>query len=91
MITTILDLLKQKVGISTEVRDAYLTSIIESIITELEDEKGLNLDSENMNHIMFIVDYAESRYYSRDTDKSLPRHLQWRLHNLLISNGDKNV
>lgn len=87
---TILDLVKARLGISTNVRDAYLNTIIESIITELEDEKGITLVTDNANHLMFIVDYSSWRYQSRDSTGAMPEHLKWRLKNLYIS-GDKNV
>jgi len=84
---TILELVKSRLGISSIVRDAYLISIIESVINELEDEKGITLDSKSMNHTMFIVDYATWRYQSRDSEKGIPRHLQFRLHNIMLHNG----
>lgn len=83
----ILALLKARIGISSTVRDTYLTAIVNSIVAELENEKGIVLDKENMNQVMFIVDYAAWRYQNRDGDKGLPRHLQFRLHNLIIHNG----
>lgn len=86
-ITTILDLIKARLGISTDIRDAYLSAIIESVIKELEDEKGIILDPDNMNHTMFIVDYSVWRYQSRDSAGEIPKHLQWRLRNLYIHNG----
>lgn len=84
---TILALLKARIGISSNIRDTYLAAIVDSIVVELEDEKGIVLDKENMNQVMFIVDYATWRYQNRDGDKGLPRHLQFRLHNLLLHNG----
>lgn len=88
--STVLQLVKARLGISTNVRDTYLISIIESVIRELEDEKGIVLEGENMNHIMFVVDYATWRYQSRDSSGDIPRHLQWRLRNLFIHNGGKD-
>lgn len=84
---TILELIKARIGISSNVRDTYLTVIVDSIVQELEDEKGIALDSNNMNHVMFVVDYSTWRYQNRDGDKGMPRHLQFRLHNLMIHNG----
>ena len=81
---TILELVKARLGISSYIRDTYLLAIIESIITELEDEKGILLDSENANHLMFVVDYSTWRYQSKDEAGGMPRHLQFRLHNLVI-------
>jgi hypothetical protein len=88
--STVLELVKARLGISTDVRDAYLTSIIQSVVEELEEQQGIKIDNENIIHTMFIVDYATWRYQSRDSSGAMPRHLQWRLHNLIIS-GDNDV
>lgn len=88
---TILSLVKARIGISSSVRDTYLTAIVNSIIKELEDEKGITLDSQNMNHVMFIVDYSTWRYQNRDGEKGIPRHLQFRLHNLMIHDGGATI
>lgn len=87
--STVLELAKARLGISTTVRDTYLVSIIGSVIKELEDEKGITLETDNINHIMFIVDYATWRYQSRDSAGDVPKHLKWRLKNLFIHNGGK--
>jgi len=47
----------------------------------------LVLDGTNPYHLMFVVDYATWRYQSRDSDGAMPRHLQFRLHNLMIHAG----
>ncbi|KGL45059.1 hypothetical protein EP56_05740 [Listeriaceae bacterium FSL A5-0209] len=86
----ILVLVKARLGITTTVRDTYLSAIVSSIIKELTDEKGIVLEDDNPNHQMFIVDYATWRYENRGADR-VPRHLQYRLHNLIIHNrGVKN-
>lgn len=82
---TILDLVKARLSLSTDKRDTYLTVIISSVITELVDEKGLTLDAENNNQLMFVVDYASWRYMNRDSNAGMPRHLQFRLHNLVLN------
>lgn len=81
-----LPLLKARLGISTTIRDSYLEAILKSIIKELEDEKGLTLDESNFNHLMFVVDYSSWRYENKGSDGGMPRHLQFRIHNLMISN-----
>jgi hypothetical protein len=83
-ITTILGLVKASLGISTTVRDTYLQAIINGLVTELEDEQGLVLDRANPYHLIFIVDYSVWRYQSKDKDSGMPRHLQYRLHNLVV-------
>ena len=87
--STVVALVKERLGIKTDVRDTYLTAIVDGVIKELEDEKGLALDGANPYHLMFVVDYATWRYQSRDSEGSMPRHLQYRLHNLFIhARGD---
>ena len=86
---TIISLVKDRLGIKTDVRDTYLAAIVDGVVKELEDEKGLVLDGANPYHLMFVVDYATWRYQSRDSDTGMPRHLQYRLHNLFIhARGD---
>lgn len=84
---TILALVKARLGISTTVRDSYLTAIINGVLKELEDEKGLVLDGTNSYHLIFVVDYVTWRYQSRDSEGSMPRHLKYRMHNLLLHVG----
>lgn len=86
-INTILALVKARLGLTSGVRDTYLEAIIRGIVSELETEKGLELDVSSPHHLMFIVDLATWRYQSRDEPGAMPRHLQYRLHNLLISAG----
>ena|SRR5690625_3428182 len=94
---TIVSLVKDRLGIRTDVRDSYISVISESVIKELEDEKGLSLDEDNPYHLMFVVDYSTWRYQSvTNMDNvttgnalSLPRHLQFRLHNLVLHVGAK--
>lgn len=89
-ITQILALVKARLGITTAVRDTYLTAIISGVLDELTKEKGITLNDEDANHLMFVVDYATWRYQSRDESGAMPRHLQYRLHNLIISSGGGN-
>jgi len=87
---TVMALVKERLGIKTAVRDTYLTAIVGGVLKELEDEKGLALDGANPYHLIFVVDYATWRYQSKDKDK-MPRHLQYRLHNLFIHVGSSNL
>ncbi|EAG6333215.1 hypothetical protein [Listeria monocytogenes] len=87
---TILELVKAREGISSNVRDTYLLAIIDGVIQELESEKSIALDEKDANHLMFIVDYTSWRYNNRDSD-DMPRHLQYRLHNLIIQYREVHV
>lgn len=78
-----LQLLKLKLGISTDVRDAFLKSLLSAVKSEIKNVLGIVLDDKRDDHIHFIVDYAYYRYVNRDS-ASIPRHLQWRMHNLVL-------
>lgn len=84
---TVINLVKERLGIRSNVRDNYITAIVDSVIAEMKDEKGLVLDGANPYHFMFIVDYSEWRYSNRGSQDGMPRHLQFRLHNLMIKNA----
>jgi len=90
-VTIILQLVKERLGIRSVIRDTYLTAIIDGVVDELEDEKGLVLSSASPSHLLFVVDYATWRYQSRDNEGAMPRHLQFRMHNLIIHNGGATV
>lgn len=81
-----LTLVKARLGISSTVRDEYLNAIIEGVKTELTEQQGLVLDSANPSHLMFVVDLASWRYMNRDSGDGMPRHLKFRLHNMVINN-----
>lgn len=91
-------LTKARLGLSHSVRDELLKANIAAIVDELENEKGLSLNWDSANHLMFVVDYATWRYQSvgekaLDAKNPMPRHLQFRLHNLILSShrGGSNV
>jgi len=88
--STVLELVKARLGISTNVRDTYLLAIVDGVIKELEDEKGIILDSTNSYHLMFVVDYSTWRYQNRDSEGAMPRYLQYRLHNLIVHAAKKD-
>ena len=82
----LLELLKLKLGISTTLRDKPLEKIIDAVISELGENLGVVLDPERADHEMFVVDFAGYRY---EGGVDMPRHLQWRLHNLQVSSKGK--
>ena len=82
----LLELLKLKLGISTILRDKPLEKIIDAVISELGENLGVVLDPERADHEMFVVDFAAYRY---EGGVHMPRHLQWRLHNLQVSSKGK--
>lgn len=85
--TTVMGVVKERLGITSTVRDTYLLAIADSVIDELATEKGLTLNLDSPSQFMFVVDYACWRYQSRDAATGMPRHIQYRLHNLMIHVG----
>lgn len=100
-ITTALELTKARLGISTTIRDTLLNNAIESVVEELEIEKGVSVNYDSPLHLDFVKDYATWRYQSANSTETIftnhtlpmPRHLQYRLHNLIVKSqaGDSNV
>ncbi|NOU63174.1 hypothetical protein GC096_03820 [Paenibacillus sp. LMG 31461] len=90
-IQTVVGLVKDRLGIRSAVRDSYLTAIVNGVIEELTSEKGIVLGESNANHLIFVVDYVTWRYQSRDSEGAIPRHLQFRLHNLIFSAGGQGT
>ena len=85
-----LTLFKAKLGISSQIRDEYLTAIIDGVVQELAQINGIDIDLENNIHLMYVVDLSVHRYENSE-DVGLPKNLQLRLHNLIISKGDPSV
>ena len=83
-----LELVKARLGITSSKRDDYLEAIISGVLAEIQEIQGIKIDDNNAVHLMFIVDYAVYRYENKGEHSGLPRHLQWRLHNLFV--GVKN-
>lgn len=83
--STVLALVKARLGISTKVRDEYLNAIVKGVLSELDKVNGLTLNADDHHHLMFVVDFAAWRYQNRDVMEGMPRHLQFRLHNLMIA------
>lgn len=86
MVTEVLEIVKAKLGITSTVRDPYITAIINGVVDELRTKQGIVINETSQSDLMFVADYAEFRYSNKD-NPVMPRHLQLRLHNLMISDG----
>lgn len=86
-ISVALELVKESVGIRSNNRDSFLYAIVKGVQKQLSEEQGIILDLSNEYHLMFVVDFSAWRYKNRDSAESIPRHLQFRLHNLIIKGG----
>ena len=86
MFESALELVKARLGITSTARDVYLKAVIGGVVSELSSVQGIVLNENIPAHLMFVVDYAEFRYSNRE-HPAMPRMLQFRLHNLMISGG----
>jgi hypothetical protein len=80
-------LVKERLLIKSDVRDSFITAIVSAAVKELEDEKGLVLDDANPQHLLLCCDYSTWLYESREKGGAMPRHLQFRIHNMMIHSG----
>ena len=86
MLESALELVKARLGITSTARDVYLKAVISGVVSELSGIRGITLNENIPAHLMFVVDYAEWRYSSRE-NPVMPRYLQSAMHNLMISSG----
>lgn len=89
--SVILPLVKANLNITQNVRDDYLTTIINGVIVQLQNEQGLDLDVSNPYHLQFVVDFSAWRYRSRGEEGGMPQNLRFRLHNLMIHGDGQSV
>lgn len=79
----ILNLVKAVLGYRTDVRDVLLFRIIDSVVDELEEVKGVPFDFGNNEIVMYVVDMAVFRYQNLGGG-TMPRNLDYRLKNLIV-------
>lgn len=85
---TVLPLLKARLGISAQSRDAVLNAIIGGVVSECENMHGIVLDKDKSDHVLFVLDWATWKY-SHPEDGPTPRSIQFRLKNLIIQKAGK--
>ena len=82
--TTMLEMLKIDLGISTTAYDVRLEQYLESA-KEYIIREGINLDSEIVSDMNLVVMYAAWLWRKRDTAEGMPRMLRWNLNNRLFA------
>lgn len=82
--TTMLEMLKVDLGISTTAYDARLTQYLTSAKDYIERE-GITLDSDKASDMNLVVMYASWLWSKRDTTEAMPRMLRWSLNNRLFA------
>lgn len=70
-----LELVKAKLGISSTVRDAVLTSIIGGVTKDFSDIYGLDVT----NYQDLASDLVVFRYKGRDSEGEIPKHIHRRI------------
>lgn len=68
--------------------EAYLQKRIDAAKKDIELE-GIKLDMDNIEHVLIVVDYAAWLYKKRNQDIGFPRHLRYRMNNILFSQKGK--
>ena len=82
--STMLDMLKIDLGITTTAYDERLSQYITSAKDALEKE-GITLDDSVISDGNLVVMYAAWMWRKRDTNEGMPRMLRWQLNNRLFS------
>lgn len=78
----VLPLLKARLGISTDKRDALLNALITGIVSDCLNTYGIEL-KDNPEHVMLVLDWATWKYQHPE-DGATPRSIDFRLKNLII-------
>lgn len=79
----VFQLLKDRVGISTNSRDPVLYAIIDGILDECENVYGIHITEERYDLILLILDWATWKY-NHPEDGVIPRSIRFRINNLMI-------
>lgn len=89
----LLQVVKWRLGITTNIKDEFIKFLIESTLKEMKSQHKMELTDENHEEKAelreFIVDYVCFKYKNTDY-KGIPRFLQFRLHNLKINRMRNN-
>ena len=84
--TTAHELLKLRLGMTSDVMFERLDHLLDAVIQELDDEKGISVDLENARILEFVVSYAAWRYEKKSESAGMPRFLEMDLRNLYLHN-----
>ena len=80
---SLLELTKLRLGISSSVRDGFISAINNGVIKEMSRVHGLEIDLSDQEHLMFVADLSAWRY-SNEGYSHLPPYLRLRLNNLIL-------
>lgn len=80
-VMSLLDIVKIRVGISSNVRDDFISTLIDATKHQLEKTNGIILDDDNIHHSMFLADFVSWRYDNQGND-SMPAYLRLQFNDL---------
>lgn len=81
--TTMLEMLKVDLGITTTAYDTRLLSYLDSARLAIMTE-GIDIDENVISDSNLIIMYASWLWKKRDTGEGMPRMLRWQLNNRLF-------
>lgn len=76
-----LELVKLRNGITSDVRDDFINTLIIGTKEHLKHINGINLVEGNVAHDVFLADYVSWRYDNQGDDR-MPAHIRLRLNEL---------
>lgn len=82
--STMLQMLKIDLGITTTAYDQRLARYLESALAAIITE-GVSVDTDDVQDANLVVMYAAWLWRKRDTGEGMPRMLRWQLNNRLFS------
>ena len=82
--STMLEMLKVDLGISTTAYDQRLAQYLESALAAIITE-GVSVDTSDVQDANLVVMYASWLWRKRDTGEGMPRNIRWILNNRLFS------
>lgn len=82
--STMLEMLKVDLGISTSAYDERLAQYLDSASAAIRAE-GITLDMEVISDGNLVVMYAAWLWRKRDTGEGMPRSIRWMMNNRLFS------
>lgn len=85
----VLDLVKAKLGITSDARDAYLTQLIESVKADWEHHQGIKGLDYSRPDVMDLLADTVAYKYANKADIPIPRHLDFRLKSLWVKYAGK--
>ena len=82
--STMLEMLKVDLGISTTAYDDRLAQYLQSALAAIETE-GVTVDTSDIQDVNLAIMYAAWLWRKRDTGEGMPRNIRWILNNRLFS------